>query len=842
MFCSLVYAGNHIKERRLLWTDLGIHKHVTRGCPWVLLGDFNVALNLEDTYSGSSSLNSAMIEFKDCVADIEVMDINCSGLHFTWNQKPKGGGGILKKLDRIMGNVEFIDEFPGAHAFFQPYRISDHSPAVLKIPDLPSNKPKPFKFFNFITHKKKFLEVVAAHWNSNVHGHSMFQVTTKLKALKRPLRKLVHDQGNLHDRVNKLRHELDVVQKSLDLRPDDQILREEEAVYVQAFNEAKLDEEHFLKQKAKIEWLNVGDSNSAYFHKSLKSRIQRSQIEVVLRTDNIELSGPNVPDAFVHHYEMFLGTQMTCDELNCDGLFTKVISDQSCSNMVRNITDEEIKKAMFSIGDDRAPGPDGFTSAFFKKGWDIVGHDVCKVIRDFFVNGQLLKELNHTFIALIPKVSTPHRINDYRPISCCNVIYKCISKILTNCIIEGIKEIVSDNQSAFVPGRRISDNILLTQELMHNYHRNRGPPRCAFKVDIQKAYDTVDWNFLETILKRFGFHTGFWSLNEFKNVSGLVPSIPKSTVYFCNVVNHVKLAILSIMPFSEGTLPVTYLGVPLISTRLFNRDCKVISSMHVYWPSVLMIPIGILLDIEQLIRGFLWCNGELKRGKAKVAWADICLPKSKGGLGLRRLEIFNIALMTTHIWNIVSNKESLWVRGIHTYKLKGRSLWEIGSGRDVSIWFDWWSDECPLIRYLSPRDISREGFTLQDTIADMVSNEGWRWPQAWLLKAPILGLITTPVLEVNKLDTCWWRDDNGHMSKFSVKAAWEAFRPRGNEVTWHRIVWFSNNIPRHAFHLWLVMRKSLKTHDKLRQWDVGGDLNLSMDIVPARLEDIVYFL
>ncbi|GKC04454.1 homeodomain-like protein [Tanacetum coccineum] len=116
------------------------------------------------------------------------------------------------------------------------------------------------------------------------------------------------------------------------------------------------------------------------------------------------------------------------------------------------------------------------------------------------------------------------------------------------------------------------------------------------------------------------------------------------------------------------------------------------------------------------------------------------------------------------------------------------------------------------------------------------------------------------------------------MSKFSVKAAWEAFRPRGNEVTWHRIVWFSNNIPRHAFHLWLVMRKSLKTHDKLRQLDVGGDLNLStlrcvlcdsqpdshehllfecqfsskvwlyirhlagMDIVPARLEDIVDFL
>ncbi|GJW73852.1 putative reverse transcriptase domain, reverse transcriptase zinc-binding domain protein [Tanacetum coccineum] len=139
------------------------------------------------------------------------------------------------------------------------------------------------------------------------------------------------------------------------------------------------------------------------------------------------------------------------------------------------------------------------------------------------------------------------------------------------------------------------------------------------------------------------------ALDEFQKSSGLTPSIPKSTAYFCNVCNHVKQDILSIMPFAEGTLPVKYLGVPLISSRLFNRDCKilvervtnriedwknkslsfagrlqlcksVLSSMQVYWASVLVIPKGIILDIHQKIRGFHWCNGELKRGKAKVAW------------------------------------------------------------------------------------------------------------------------------------------------------------------------------------------------------------------------------
>ncbi|GKD87311.1 hypothetical protein Tco_1358465 [Tanacetum coccineum] len=196
------------------------------------------------------------------------------------------------------------------------------------------------------------------------------------------------------------------------------------------------------------------------------------------------------------------------------------------------------------------------------------------------------------------------------------------------------------------------------------------------------------------------------SLDEFKMVSGIIPSIQKSTAYFCNVVHHVKLAILNIMPFSEGELPIKYLGVPLISSRLLNNDCKilvekvknrigdwknkslyfagrlqlcksVISSMHVYWASVLMIPKGIIYDIHQLIHWVLWCNGEYKWGKAKVAWDDICLPKEEGGLGLHSLDVFNIALMTTHIWNIMSNKESLWVRWIHTYKLRGRSFWDI---------------------------------------------------------------------------------------------------------------------------------------------------------------------
>ncbi|GJV71773.1 hypothetical protein Tco_1491768 [Tanacetum coccineum] len=709
MYCSFIYAGNNPLERHQLWADLGFHKNVVRGAPWIIMGDFNVALNMEDSFSGSSHMDSAMCDFKDCVTNIEVFDINSFGLHFTWNQKPKGRGGILKKLDRIMGNIGFVDVFLRAYALFQPYRISDHSPSVLTIPSLSAVKPKPFKFFNFLAYKESFSEVVSNQWTNQIEGHSMYQVVQKMKLLKKPFRKLMHDQGNLHDRVNRLRNELDEVQKALNRDPS------KEAVYVQVFNATKIDEERFLKKREKIEWLEVGDSNSAYFHKTIKTRNQRSRIDVITNSDNVEVTGNQIPNVFVSHYKTFLGTNMICIDLDSDGLFLKRVSDLSNDNMTKPVTNEEIKRLCLELGMIK-PQVQMVLRLYFSKRdetWWVKMYAMSLGI--FFINGKLLKEINHTFLALIPKITTPLKVNYYRPISCCNVIYKCISKILTNRIIEGIKEVVSDNQSTFVPGRRISDSILVTQELMHNYHRDRGPPRCAFKLDIQKAYDTVNWRFLKHILKCVDFHPimtkwimacvtstsfslsingnihGYFkgkrglrqgdhlspylftlvmeiltlilqrrvresdiyhknykdlniinvcftddlflfargdvdsakvimdSLNEFKDVSGLVPSIPKSTAFFCNVLNHVKIGILNIMS----------------------------------------------------------CFEEYKRGKAKVAWEDICLPKHEGGLSLCNLEVFNRALMTTHIWNINSNRESLWVRWIHTYKLRGRTLWDV---------------------------------------------------------------------------------------------------------------------------------------------------------------------
>ncbi|KAK0607989.1 hypothetical protein LWI29_023662 [Acer saccharum] len=144
---------------------------------------------------------------------------------------------------------------------------------------------------------------------------------------------------------------------------------------------------------------------------------------------------------------------------------------------------------------EKAPGPDGFPIEFFKKAWSIVGRDVIVAIRNFFQYGKLLKAANATIITLVLKKVNPSKMGDFRPISCCNLIYKCITKILANQLVFCLEDLISPNQITFIPNRSIVENVLLAQEVMKNYHKSGGSARYTMKVDLMKVYDSVNWDF-----------------------------------------------------------------------------------------------------------------------------------------------------------------------------------------------------------------------------------------------------------------------------------------------------------------------------------------------------------
>nr|GEW31844.1 hypothetical protein [Tanacetum cinerariifolium] len=581
--------------------NLRIHKLYVRQRPWCMLGDFNAALFIDDMVADLVSLDIAIREFNDYVEEIRVMD--------------------------------------GVHAIFQPYRIFDHALAVLYIPTAIKVKPRPFKFVNILVHNVRFKEVVSDGWNVNVSGFHMFKVVQRLKNLKKPLHKMLYDHGNIHENVDRLRVELDKVQRDLDLDPFNNDLRDEEAGYVQAFNEALLMEDRFLKQKIKIEWLRARDTNSTYFHKSIKSRA----------TGNSSV-------------------------FNTSNLFEHTLNEVAAHDMVRTVNIKEVKDVIFLWGMT-----------------NLRGRMVSR-----------LRSLRKLGTLLVP---SPSRVNDFRPISCCNVLFKVITKIIANRLKESLKVL----------------------ELMHNYHLDRGSPRCAFKVDIQKAYDTVDWGFLKEVLIGFGFHARMvhWIMECVTTTSFSISINGNLHGYFKGKrgLRQVNLCFADdLFLFSHGDmesakvimealdefkcasrLPVKYLGVPLVLSRLIYKDCKeLIEKVQRRvndWKSKCLSTAGRLQLIQSVV-------GSMRRGMAKVSWEDVCLPKDEGGLGIRRLRSFNQALMVSHLWKVLTLKDSLWVKWIHVYKLKDRNFWDV----PLRAWFDNWCALSPLANVISSRDIFRGGF------------------------------------------------------------------------------------------------------------------------------------
>ncbi|XP_071695286.1 uncharacterized protein [Rutidosis leptorrhynchoides] len=365
-FLSFVYADNYYIKRRQLWNCLQYHNASIGRKPWSILGDFNVSLDIEESIASSSSCTLAMREFWECVKSINMADVNHSGFCYTWNQRPNSSSGILKKIDRVMVNDIFINSFTNAYVIFQPYRISDHCPAVLRIPIEMEKKVRPFKFSNYIATRDDFKDKVRQRWSVDVPGHHIYRVVKRLHMLKKSMRKLMWNNGNVHENVL-TREVLNVAQKDLDDQPSSSECRLRATAAFKVYNQAILDEESLLKQKEKIEWLRVGDGNTAYFHRVVKGRMNRNCIEALLDPNDVMVEGDLVPPLIISHYENFLGVATNCEEF-CDpgSLFPNRISHQRSLDMVKPVNEVEIKEAMFGIGDSKSPGPDGYTSAFLK--------------------------------------------------------------------------------------------------------------------------------------------------------------------------------------------------------------------------------------------------------------------------------------------------------------------------------------------------------------------------------------------------------------------------------------------------------------------------------------------
>jgi hypothetical protein len=169
--------------------------------------------------------------------------------------------------------------------------------------------------------------------------------------------------------------------------------------------------------------------------------------------------------------------------------------------------EEEVNLALSQMHPLKSPGPDGYPTSFYQKFWTSIGKEVCKAILNYLNGGHFDEVISCTNIVLIPKVPSPTRVTKYKPISLCNVLYKLIAKVLANRLKKVLPYVIFPEQSAFIPGRLITDNILVSFETLHTIDTQlKGKEGfTALKVDMSKAYNRLELDFQEAVLSKLGF-------------------------------------------------------------------------------------------------------------------------------------------------------------------------------------------------------------------------------------------------------------------------------------------------------------------------------------------------
>ncbi|CAN1253995.1 Transposon TX1 uncharacterized 149 kDa protein [Linum perenne] len=340
----------------------------------------------------------------------------------------------------------------------------------------------------------------------------MFIVQSKLQEVRRRL----IEWARL-GKTNSARHIRTLKQSIQDLRNQSPIewncIRDLERQLSEALCQEKL----FWKQKARIRWLKEGDCNTAYFHKVVATRRARNHIHALKDSSGIPQTDESIKrNIAVNFYRNLFSSEHPIGFRLPDFLhgFPRKVTHSMNDRLLAFVSDEEIRKSVFDMGPSQAPGIDGFTAAFFQTYWHIIKKDICEAVRAFFHSGKLLKGINRTIISLIPKVDQPSDMKQLRPISLCQVLYKIISKILACRLGKILPSIIGSHQTGFVKNRRITDNVIIAHEVMH-YLKNKRSGKSGFmalKLDMEKAYDRVEWDFLFQALSQLGFHPHFVKL------------------------------------------------------------------------------------------------------------------------------------------------------------------------------------------------------------------------------------------------------------------------------------------------------------------------------------------
>ncbi|CAN0901853.1 Putative ribonuclease H protein At1g65750, partial [Linum grandiflorum] len=486
-------------------------------------------------------------------------------------------------------------------------------------------------------------------------------------------------------------------------------------------------------------WLRYGDRNSSFFHRSANSRKKRNWIDRLI-VDGQEFVGQrDISSPIVNHFKHFFEEPLPENRPLPRNLpFAKINSVQA-TTISRQFSEEEVWRCIQISESEKAPGPDGFNMGFIKHCWSFIKSDFMNALWDFQSSSIIPKGANSTFICLIPKKDSVRDIKDLRPISLIGIFYKILSKCLMCRFRSCLKEVISSPQCAFLDGRQISEASLLANEIIDS-RRSSGKNGLVFKLDLEKAFDSVNWECIIFMLERFNFppiwiswirsciSSAHFSIlingaaeGYFENHrgirQGLKINFSKSRIFAVGNVQNIN-EMAHIFGCAVDTFPTSYLGLPLgckptlsviwnpvitsIQSKLDSWKVRhlsfggrlvlikhVLGAMPFYFMTLFKAPCRIIKKIEQLQRTFLWSGNSESRKFHGVCWNQTKASRTRGGLGILDLRCMNSALLSKWIWKYASQPSAWWRSLLDTKNGLSTSTWKMSLREGFGSWSVW---------------------------------------------------------------------------------------------------------------------------------------------------------
>eukprot|EP00253_Pinus_taeda_P016024 PITA_16024 len=398
---------------------------------------------------------------------------------FTWNNKRGGESQVASKLDRFLISEDLMLIGMDMTMIILPFGGSDHWPVQLEVQGIGTPKNKPFRFENIWLTHPDFISNIAKWWTEDlqIQGTGMFLLHKRLKHIKLRLNYWNKNEfGNIFEVKKSVEGKMQELNQAVIADGFYRARNDQATKLHQDWENLCKQEEIFWRQKSRVQWLKEGERNTRFFHRYTMENRSHNRISTIKDSEGKLLNTHKDIEVVLFYHFQSIAKETILDRAHFIRDFTKHIPKLVTREDNYNLN-RPVKMRLQDI-------------------LDVV--EVCRMSRT------ILKVLNTSFISLIPRQDNALTLDRFRPIALCNVVYKIISKVIANRLKPLLPSLISVEKIGYVEGRQILNNIIQMHEVVHSLLSNK-KAGMIMKLDLAKASDKLNWNYIKKVLLAFGF-------------------------------------------------------------------------------------------------------------------------------------------------------------------------------------------------------------------------------------------------------------------------------------------------------------------------------------------------